>query len=232
MQARSQATRDALLAAGRALLNDRDFDALSVADLAAATGLSVGSFYGRFHDKDAYFNALQERITGEWLGAVAAMMQEAAVRLPDTTALVRQICTEVQRLLLLDAGFMRSCLKRTSREPAHWEPIRRAGVAVVEQVVAALVPRLPHLPAAQRAARVRVAMQVVYGTINNAIIHDPGPLRAQDPRLGRELARVMCLYLALPAAAQAARARGRLADASPSARQKTWRRPRPPGEHA
>ena len=57
-QGRSQKTRDRLLAAGFKLLRRKDFDQLSVADIARAAGCAVGSFYQRFFDKDQYFNAL------------------------------------------------------------------------------------------------------------------------------------------------------------------------------
>src|SRR4029453_3630618 len=54
-QARSRATRDALVRAGRNLCEIKDFDELSVAEIAAEAGCSVGSFYSRFSDKDGFF---------------------------------------------------------------------------------------------------------------------------------------------------------------------------------
>src|SRR5262245_18528357 len=59
-QSRSQKTRDRLLAVGFKLLRRKDFDALSVADIARAAGCAVGSFYQRFFDKDQYFYAQSE----------------------------------------------------------------------------------------------------------------------------------------------------------------------------
>src|SRR4029078_11181547 len=59
-QNRSQKTRDRLLAAGFKLLRRKDFDQLSVADIARAANCAVGSFYQRFFDKDQYFFALAE----------------------------------------------------------------------------------------------------------------------------------------------------------------------------
>ena len=47
---------------GRSLLATRDFDTLSIAELAAAQQLSVGSFYGRFRDKEAFFAVLQQQV--------------------------------------------------------------------------------------------------------------------------------------------------------------------------
>src|SRR5579864_3374004 len=57
-QARSRVTRDRLLAAGRQLLDRGAFEATSIADIASAAGCSVGAFYHRFADKEAFFAAL------------------------------------------------------------------------------------------------------------------------------------------------------------------------------
>jgi AcrR family transcriptional regulator len=198
VQARAHATRDALLAAGRALLADRDFDALSIADLAGRAGLSVGSFYGRFRDKEAYIDQLQLQVTTEWVDAATRMFDAQRARGADATAIVRELCATVVRLLRTDAGFLRAALRHTP-SAARWTPMKRTGRAVVDMAARLLVGALPHLPAGQRTVRVRFAMQIVYGTVINAVLNDPGPLALDDPKLERELARVMCLYLGIDA---------------------------------
>jgi AcrR family transcriptional regulator len=60
-QGRSQETLDRLLDALEALLDERPFDEISVADIAGEAGRTVGSFYGRFDDKDAALYALHLR---------------------------------------------------------------------------------------------------------------------------------------------------------------------------
>ena len=63
-QSRSLLKHQALLEAGRRLLDAQDLGALSVAQLTRDAGMSVGSFYSRFEDKDAWFAELL-RVTGE-----------------------------------------------------------------------------------------------------------------------------------------------------------------------
>ena len=66
--ARQKRSRDLvaeLMRAGLVLLKDRDFDRLSIADLCAATGTTVGSFYARFDSKEAYVRALQLGVVEE-----------------------------------------------------------------------------------------------------------------------------------------------------------------------
>jgi AcrR family transcriptional regulator len=55
-QARSEATFQAFIAAGRKALKDKTFDQMAIGDIARAAGLSVGAFYGRFENKEAFFS--------------------------------------------------------------------------------------------------------------------------------------------------------------------------------
>lgn len=59
-QARSRQTRDRLVAALEALLREKDFEAITIADLAGRAGLSVGAVYRRFENKDAFIPVIFE----------------------------------------------------------------------------------------------------------------------------------------------------------------------------
>jgi len=62
LQDRSRKSLEALLEASEALLKEeRDFDELSVQEIAKRAGLSVGGFYARFPGKTALLPVLQER---------------------------------------------------------------------------------------------------------------------------------------------------------------------------
>jgi AcrR family transcriptional regulator len=60
-QARSQETLDRFLDAVEALLLERDFADITVADIVARADRTVGSFYARFVDKDAVLLACAQR---------------------------------------------------------------------------------------------------------------------------------------------------------------------------
>lgn len=196
VQPRARATRDALLSAGRALLEDRDFDAMSIAELAGAIGLSVGSFYGRFHDKASYFVLLQEQVTGEWL----ADARELLARVADSRSparIVDAVCATLVTLFRRDRGFVRAVLQHASTHPDGWMLMRRTGDVFVGEMVAALAPRLTHLDPVQRELRIRFAMQMLFGTVVNAVLNDPGPYRLADTRLEHELAQAVVAYLGI-----------------------------------
>ena len=197
VQPRARATRDALLEAGRALLTDRDFDALSVAELAGAAGLSVGSFYGRFRDKDSFFVLLQEQVTDAWLEAGRALLDASRREGWPARRLVDAICAGYLEAMRRDAGVVRASIKHASTRPDTWTPVKRTGHAYVDGIVVELAPKLAHLPRARREPRVRFAMQVLFGTGLNAVLNDPGPMHFADPRLEAELARMVAAYLEL-----------------------------------
>jgi AcrR family transcriptional regulator len=195
VQPRARATRDALLSAARSLLAEREFDAISVADIAAAAGLSVGSFYGRFRDKDGFFTVLQQQITGEWVSDGRRLLAPARLAGRPARFVIDAVCAAHVRTMRRDGGFVRAALKHASVRPDDWTPIRDAGRLHADAVVEALAPRLQTLAPASRPARIRFAMQVLYGTAFNAVLNDPGPIRLADARFARELARAFAAYL-------------------------------------
>jgi AcrR family transcriptional regulator len=195
VQRRARATRDAMLSVGRALLQERNFDDVSIADLASANGLSVGSFYGRFRDKASYFALLQQQVTGEWLERGRAALAPARRGEQDARGIVAGVCATFVDVMRRDAGFVRASLKHASTYPGSWTLIRQTGGVFIAEVAAVLGPRLTHLPPAQREPRIGFALQMMFGTGVNAVLNDPGPIPLADARLERELARALTGYL-------------------------------------
>jgi AcrR family transcriptional regulator len=64
---RTDATRRALLDAGRALFAERGYANVSVADLATAAGVTTGAIYHQFASKEGVFRAVyDELVQGTW----------------------------------------------------------------------------------------------------------------------------------------------------------------------
>lgn len=189
-QARSRATRDALVRAGRTLCEIKDFDELSVAEIATAAGCSVGSFYSRFSDKDGFFRAL----VGD------AELRDAAdtgPTAPDPKQSIDALLAEVIASTLAGyrrrRGLIRAAIRRSMTEPALWEPYRRRGHDHADRLVARLQRARPNDTALER--RVRFACQMLYGTLNNAVLIAPGPLQLDDAALESELLRAFRLTI-------------------------------------
>src|SRR5947209_5706863 len=62
-QARSRQTFDRLLDATEALLREKEFAAITIAEIVQRAGASTGAFYARFPAKEALLPALYDRLT-------------------------------------------------------------------------------------------------------------------------------------------------------------------------
>lgn len=181
-QARSRATRDALIGAGLRLVEERDFDALSIAEIAAAAGCSVGAFYFRFTDKDTYFRALVAATVED-----GAALFETLAATPPERVVARLVALTVQSYRRR-RGLLRAAIRASMSDVTVWEPFKRRGHAIADAVVARLAR--PGTGQAGRERRIRFALQALYGTLNNAILIAPGPLQLGDPALEPELRRM------------------------------------------
>jgi AcrR family transcriptional regulator len=201
-QHRSQARQAQMITTGMRLLESRDFQSLSIAELAAATGFSVGSFYARFQDKDAFFSAIQataiEQVLARAHGLLGADRWQRAPAYDVLAAFVAFFAGMVRR----HHGFIRATLKHESTRPGAWTPFRACGAAMVAQLMPVLAPKLTRIAPEEREARVGFAIQMLYGTLINAVLHDPGPLGLHEDALADELLAVLAGYLGVKPSAK------------------------------
>jgi len=195
-QRRARETEQALLSAGRELLAQRDFAAVSVAQIAASCQVSVGAFYGRFRDKMAYFEALRTLVVEETAQSVERYLAQERWGEVATRTVIEKTVRFLVRGVAANRGVIRASLRHASTRPEEWLPHRQSGEAVVDRMVVLLVPRLT-LPAAEAELRVRFAMQAVFSLLVNAVLNDSGPVHLDDERLACESSRLVACYLGL-----------------------------------
>lgn len=192
--ARQKRSRDLvaeLMRAGLALLKDRDFDRLSIAELCAATGITVGSFYARFDGKEAYIRALQLGVVEE---ARRAMRRDYRADIAWPRGLAGFIDWVVGTSVAWNRryeGLVRASLRQAGGEPGAWTPLRELGherVCLALPIALALLGR-PTLAADEDA--IRFAFQILSGTVNNMILVNPGPFSIHDEATPRMLSRAM-----------------------------------------
>lgn len=188
-QSRSQLKHEALLQAGHRLLQTQDLGTLSVAQLTRDAGMAVGSFYSRFEDKDAWFAELV-RVTGDAvLRDTQTLLAGARWRRASDAHKVALIVRHVVDIHRRHRGIFRAAHFDSARSTRHWPQLQAYGLRIGDEVCAALAAHMRRVPAAQRRLRVGIALQLVFGTLVNAVLHDPGPIGLNDPRIERELAR-------------------------------------------
>jgi AcrR family transcriptional regulator len=193
-QSRSQKTRDRLLAAGFKLLRRKDFDQLSVADIARAANCAVGSFYQRFFDKDQYFFALAEMRREQSRSQLAAWYEGAKLGSIVERAIQREL-----GFVLEHPDFWRAALRRGTTDPAFWEEFRALGRTSVDTFIETYGKLLGRSVTADEQERIRFAFQMVRGTLNNTLINQPGPLSLEDAGFRRQIERAFRLVAGIEA---------------------------------
>jgi AcrR family transcriptional regulator len=124
----SEATRAALIAAGRKLFAERGFGAVGTEEIVRAAGVTRGALYHHFRDKKDLFravfvaveNELIERIAAEALSQPEPMEQ---LRRGWTLFLDAALEPEVQRIALIDAPAVLGW--------QEWREVGRAGIDLV-----------------------------------------------------------------------------------------------------
>ncbi len=186
-QARSRARRAALIEYGVQILGEKDLDELSIAEITRALGYSTGSFYSYFEDKTAFFIAVQQWVSDEQ-GAIVHECLEAQEMTEKTLSARLDLCVGVTLAYFRKrTGVIRSALRYERRIPEGWAPNR----AMTQRVVAAVTVGLP----AQDKQKLEIALQLAFGMLVNALLHDPGPLKLGDADLETKISAALGPYL-------------------------------------
>jgi AcrR family transcriptional regulator len=97
-QRRSQETLTLFLEATQSLLQDKHFDSISVNEIVARAGSSVGAFYARFQDKDALLACLHEAFVQDTERETRRLAESADWdALPLETGVRHFVCALVQQ---------------------------------------------------------------------------------------------------------------------------------------
>ena len=187
-QKRSQKTYEALIATAFKLLEKREFDDISIAELTQKAGYSVGAFYARFKSKDELFDAM---VMSHIEDRRAARKKQFAVA-PDAT-LIRELMAETVNYYWARRRFWRAALIRSIRDLDFWEPLRKLGHELADMMIERIAARAKRPLTEAEQTNVRFAIQLVLGTINNTIINRPGPIFMEQALFVDNLARAFRL---------------------------------------
>lgn len=198
-QQRGRDRQHALLKAGLRLTAERNWADVTIADIAAAIGCSIGTFYTRFHTKDAYFDALLELVVEAMLRHTEdfhAAPQRASESAPQFIARWVQLTLlsfRQHRGLYAAAMLDQRRMSDAARAASPLTRLRERSRALL------LAAMARHAGWRSQAARARLlaAHQMLQGVLINAVLTDPGPLFLDDAALEAELVRMLSAYLGL-----------------------------------
>lgn len=194
-QRRSQETTVALLEAGAAMLRDCAFDDLSIDELCARVGVTIGAFYGRFESKDAFFSALVSLATNGCLVAI-----DVAIANDDRThASLKTVCYDmvavVTEAVRANDGVLRAAMQYKAVQPARWMTVSETGAGIVARATPLLLAQMGPGRRAAKERTIGFAFQMVFGTLINAVLNKPKLITLDEQEMIDRLAHAMFLQL-------------------------------------
>jgi AcrR family transcriptional regulator len=169
-QKRGQVTFDAMVDTAFAMLEHKEFDEISIADLAQEAGYSVGAFYARFRSKDELFEAMVQ----QHLQNRRKVRQKQFATTGDAK-LIHALLEETVHYYWGRRRFWRAALIRSIREPEFWAPMRKLSHEFADALLGHFSARAGRALTKAEDANVRFAVQLAFGLINNTILNRPGP---------------------------------------------------------
>jgi len=190
-QARSQATRERLLAAAEKVFADKGYDGAKLSDIAEEAGVSVGAVYFRFKDKDALFLGVAETFVQEARARLGEFVLSGAERALDDV--VRTFVLRTAANFQTHRGLFRAIIERGFEN----RPVMNIMFGLRDDIARAL-----HAALSQRSSgrndlgdAIRVATQMIYGFLLIGVLNPQAPAR-QNRRQGvNGLADAVIAYL-------------------------------------
>jgi len=197
-QTRSREQRDRLLKAGERAFAANGFWQTHITDIAKRAGCSVGSFYRRFEDKEAFFLALQSDMAVRAEANIATFFDDPARAGEPLEEVLRRFTHNTARTMRGIEGYYRALFELSLRGQNVWPPMRRIEAIEAEFIIKLLKSRGVAVDARLQ-QRAQLAVRAMQGQIISAMLHGPGPWAGDDPQLHDELALMMLRYMGVDA---------------------------------
>lgn len=200
MQQRSRATLEKLLSAGVELLRERGYEGLSIAELSARAGVSVGSIYQRFDGKEALFSALQQRILEQIDAEQRGLFAGLDAALPDER-LVTEAVGRLAALFRRHEPLLRVMILRGAVDEATRERGSQSSLVLARSFEGFLLGAVRRFGHERPEIAADICFRIVYATLTRRIVSGPtfesGAEISWD-ELAAEVARACAAYLLAP----------------------------------
>ncbi len=197
-QKRSQETLDRIVAAAETLLEQRRWADIGVADLTALSGVSVGSFYARFGDKEALLDYLDDLYTQ----AVVSMIERNASKISQAVSLTHavQILTDtIFDFFSKKTGLVRALVMR-ARDGDQGASARTARMtAEIPKIIDAFEAHKAEIIYEDWRIAVAEAFSIVFHAIREQLLFPQSlALSLSRQRMRKLLARMFIFHLTIP----------------------------------
>jgi AcrR family transcriptional regulator len=175
-QARGQRRIQLLLDTAEHLFAEVGFEAATTNAIAARAGMSPGSLYQFFPNKDAIAEALASRYLEQLRATQAYSFAPEIVYLP-LDALIDRVVDPLVALHVAHPGFW-TLFSGSDVSPRLAAATQDFLTAVYERAEAMFAVRAPHLSPAQRARKARVSVQLIRALLPLVVAADPAEREA------------------------------------------------------
>jgi len=198
LQGRSKKRRDDLISAGMDLLCEKNFADISIIELTSACGYSVGTFYSRFSDKESFFHAAQKAAVARFISAIEEEFSKPSWQAASTEDIFRtMVDLSIDLLSTNIRGVVRGSIAIAASDPDAWEPIRRCGETLTKTLLNLLHPRFIQDATAMSEESIKFGMQMLFGTLTQAILNDNVNVKLAEPEMRDNLTRMLMVYTRL-----------------------------------
>jgi AcrR family transcriptional regulator len=199
-QERSARSLERMLDAAEKLLERKHFEEISIAEISAAAGTSVGNFYGRFASKEVLLEALHERYEADRSEAWQAFFADAALKRMKLKARIRALMAAIIKQFRARAGVFRTFVLRQWRAgPKIDQRSRQSLDQLYDNAMGLLLGCRSEISVDDPKRAVRVALSAALALCRETIVlrhrSMPGSLDLSDEALADELTRMMYGYL-------------------------------------
>jgi len=202
-QQRSRLTLERLLAATSQLLEEKAFEDLTIQEIAARAGCSVGAFYGRLESKEALLPLLLERHYDEMEQEVDSVVGPVAREGPPLAVRVSAVVDLLVSVAQRQPGLIRTLVLRNYHRPDTIPAsIRAAASRILSRLHGLLLERPSGLPNPAAETAVQVGLLMVVAAIRERLVltgaSHSSTLSVPSDVLSRELKRALLAYLDQP----------------------------------
>ena len=194
-QKRSREMTAALLAAGADMLRTRSLAELSIEALCTKVDATVGAFYSRFESKEAYFNTLIELAARDGARRLSGTADKTTLADSRLSGRCRFLVGGIIDWIRSHEGVLRAALQHDDTRPDRWNTFKGLARAAAERATPALLDGMGKGGKAAKTRAIAFGIQVVLGTLVNAILNNPGPLSIHDREMETRLSGCLLLLL-------------------------------------
>ncbi len=225
-QQRSEQTHEKLLQSGLDLLRDGGFDDISIAQISARAGCSVGSFYLRFRNKEAFFKFLIESISETLQADLLTNLTPERIKELTLAQTVRHCVGHYVEINRQYESIVRAAVQYSINDSDDWQPVRDNGLKLHDHYIDLILSKLRKSNQEEARQQLVVGLQIISGHLVNSITHPINRLPLHDPKLTYWLFEVVmhCMRVKLPTQAIPQQKKTRLRIVPPKKKITTQRR--------